>query len=416
MLYLLGSAIKLLPRSLQTALDKKTLSDMNAAIMEDLEPTIDVAIVLNKCCRRWLSDTDIKNLDSINFDMMQTLKEAMFSDTTLGRRKRSLHVIRKRSTYSWTCSQIRSNPLLFLTATDAEITAMSDSEFIECMSDIGRLSKLKPSQRTSLLSKAKVALNKANVCDMTTTELVDLGVITSAFSTSDLSCLPLADSSLVTTLGSLTQWTSADLSALAQRYMSSRTLSSLSGLTSADISMLGSILCGFTSAQIGSIPSAELGKSGAQIAELSMCSTASLTALKNQIVALDAYGPVTSWTAAEVSELKYIIAGLSGAEIQSLTLAALEGLLPEVIPAIPANVLKMLTTNQLDTFTDNQAVSVTDAQRAVMSTEQLKVLGKQESGRQQLIQEVTIVNQSSGTINRILTSSIIAIVLTVLVL
>jgi hypothetical protein len=48
--------------------------------------------------------------------------------------------------------------MLFLTATEAEISAMSNAEFIDCIPDIGKLTDLKSNQRDALLSKAKTVI------------------------------------------------------------------------------------------------------------------------------------------------------------------------------------------------------------------------------------------------------------------
>ena len=46
---------------------------------------------------------------------------------------------------------------------------------------------------------------------METTDLVNLGVIALSFELSDLSCLPLNDDGLVTSLGGLEEWTAAEV-------------------------------------------------------------------------------------------------------------------------------------------------------------------------------------------------------------
>ncbi|XP_053385869.1 uncharacterized protein LOC123563183 isoform X2 [Mercenaria mercenaria] len=301
----------------------------------------------------------------------------------------------KRATFVWTCSQIRSIPMLFLTATAEEITAMDNTEFTECIPDIGKLTDLKSQQRDALLAKAKTALSKNNVCEMETSDLVNLGVVALAFEETDLSCLPLSDSSLVTSLGSLEEWTTAELTALAVRYMSTNTLSDLSTLTSDDITMLGSIFCGFTANQIATAPSAEIGKSGAHIGALHECSIAQLTELVKLATQADAYGPVSTLDAAEITELGYLIAGVSGTEIKELTVAAIEGLDADVIPLIPAAVLKEMTTDQFQSFTDAQAVSITDDQKAVMTEEQKTLLGGQATGGEEVLEEV-VINEDGG--------------------
>ena len=68
----------------------------------------------------------------------------------------TLHSYKKFSiSVKWTCSLIRSSPMMFLTSTADEIEAMENEEFVDCIPDIGKITDLKISQRDACLLKAK---------------------------------------------------------------------------------------------------------------------------------------------------------------------------------------------------------------------------------------------------------------------
>ncbi|XP_053380417.1 uncharacterized protein LOC123563181 [Mercenaria mercenaria] len=368
-LYLLGSAIKVLPKALQAQLDKTVIADMQTALMEELVPDTDEEINLRKCCEKWLNTTDLDNLKEQNFNLMLTVKDAFFADSELLRKKRS-------NLFPWTCRQIRPLPVLFATASAKEIDAMNNQEFVDCLEVIGNIQTLKRWQRELLLTKARTALSKQNVCDMTVSELEQLGVIALGFSVQDISCLPLSNENLVSSLGGLEGWNTQQLSALATRYMSTNSLSNLSTLTSSNITMLGPIICGFTASQISTLSPAEFGNNGEDIGSMTECGLQQWKAFVSLAVQDNAYGPISTWEAEDVNELKFIIAGLSGSEIKELTEAALEGLDADVIPLIPRDVLKNKELAQLQSLSDVQASAVTNSQRAVLTAEQNAVLDR----------------------------------------
>ncbi|XP_060575682.1 uncharacterized protein LOC132733103 [Ruditapes philippinarum] len=369
---------------------RKLFTDEENRIFEDGCFEIDNLIKVNLTTDNGLFIREMVALKLIDVDKVKALQDhEITSVKTFPAKNR-----KRRTAFEWTCSQIRSSPMLFLTATEAEISAMSTAEFIDCIPDIGKLTDLKSNQRDALLSKAKTALSKVNVCDMDTIDLVNLGVVALSFSETDLSCLPLADNGLVTSLGILREWNSTELSALATRYMGVKSLSNLATVTSEDITMLGSILCGFTASQLGTLPAAEIGKSGAHIGELKECAIDQLSQLVKLATHVDAYGPVSTLEASAIEELGYLIAGLSGIQIKELSFEAIEGLDSDVIPVIPKDVLKEMTNDQIKSFTDDQATSVTDDQKAAMTEEQKQYLEGQATGGEEALEEV--VNKDVG--------------------
>lgn len=389
----LGGALRLLPKSLLDSIDQATLAELSFDVMEELKPKIEENIQMKECCERWFNETDAEDLKNITLDFLVSWKNAIFAQPVpVANQTR-----KRRSTNSWDCNLIRSMPELFLTATTEEIAAMNNTEFLDCRVDIGALTALTTEQRTALLAKAKQALNKTDLCLVDPEELAGLGVIVSTMSVSELSCLNLANVVLTSNMGSIVIWTQEKLNALAARYKTTKSIASLSSLTSYDIGVLGSIMCGFSTSDINTIPAVEFGKSGAYIGKLSMCSVTTLNALKTKAIDPNAYGPVTLWTAAEVSELQYLIAGLNGSEIQQLSTSALEGLPPDVIPAIPPDVLKMMTSVQLQALTDQQAFSVTAEQKAVMSESQIQLIEEASTGGESLLPTIDIKTSDSGS-------------------
>lgn len=371
-LYMLGSAIKLLPRDLQKELDMNVIAEMQTTLIDELAPTSEESIKLKECCEKWLNETDLAHLKEQNFNLILTVKEAVvFEAKSAGTRRRR----RAGELFTWTCRLIRPLPILFVTASEEEIDIMSEKDFLDCLSIIGGLQHLRGWQKESLLKKAKKALSEPDVCAMDVNDILDLGVIALAFTVDEISCLPLNESRLITALGSLKGWSVPQLRALAKRYVSANYVTRLTNMTASDISMLGPIMCGFTPAWIVTIPPSEIGQSGEDFESLKPCGIDVLTAFAQLAVQEDSFGPVKSWDAADVTQLKYIVAGLSGGEIQKLSEAAIEGLDESAIPVIPADVLKEMSTDQLKAFSDDQIHSVTKAQKEKMTVDQRVILG-----------------------------------------
>ena len=56
---------------------------------------------------------------------------------------------------SWTCANMRLVSEAFTTVSDAEINYMNDTEFIDCLPDMGSLTSWSAAQKTLLLAKTE---------------------------------------------------------------------------------------------------------------------------------------------------------------------------------------------------------------------------------------------------------------------
>ncbi|XP_060555306.1 uncharacterized protein LOC132716131 isoform X2 [Ruditapes philippinarum] len=195
-LSLLGSAIKVLPRTLQQELNKSVIAEMQSELMRDLIPETDEEISLQKCCEKWLDTADLDNLKEQNFNLMLTVKDAFFANVESNRSK--------RAAFNWTCRQIRPNPILFRTASAKEIDIMDDNEFLDCLEIIGNISNMHRWQHKRLYLKAVKAKGK-NVCSMSKDEIEEFGKIVNAFYVRDLQCVPY-DLELFAFFGSQEDW------------------------------------------------------------------------------------------------------------------------------------------------------------------------------------------------------------------
>ncbi|XP_052768294.1 uncharacterized protein LOC128208761 [Mya arenaria] len=378
-MYKLSGAMYLLSSALQRSLDKMELYSMAEQILTNLVPQDANQQYFRDSCEKWLSGSDLTNIQKMKFQFMVTLKNAMISSYSISKR-------RKRSTsggFSWTCDNVQAYGELFLTATDSEIMGMDNDEFKICLSDIG-LMDWTAKQKTTWRSKLLSAYSVSTVCDVP--DKTNFGTLVQAFTKEEIACLPLSDTTMVASLGSLNGWTADQITALASGYLTASGNTSLSASTDSDVAMLGAIMCGFETSVIATLPATVLVASGATFSMYESCDTDRLAALKGVAIHVDAYGPVASWTAASVSELKYIFGGISAEDMPTLSVEAIEGVSPDVIPLIPGTVLKAMTSDQLGAFTDAQAVAVTSSQKMEMSEEQqaklddLSTLGQEALG------------------------------------
>lgn len=380
-LTLMGSGIILFPRTILQGINASYIASLVETLVNELDPVEENAKKLQKCCQRWWTAQDHSHYEELKYNLQLTISDAV--------RYRLLNPSRrKRSVASWTCADMQLVSEAFTTVTDAEIQAMNATEFVDCLADIGSLTSWSTHQKSLLLNKTEEAFG-TTVCSMPSTDILNLGFIAEALSVSQINCMPLAQDDIVTSLGAISAWTPDQLAAFSQRYMSERSLTDITHFTASEVTQVGSLLCGFSTALLAGISAAVVAASGSQLGELSGCPIPQLVQLKTLAIDPAAYGPVADWTTAEVAELKFVLAGLTGAEISNLSIAAIESLDAAVIPKIPADTLKDLTVAQLQSFTDAQAVSVTADQRAAMSAAQTALLDEAATGGQEQQPEVT---------------------------
>ncbi|KAL3876172.1 hypothetical protein ACJMK2_034043 [Sinanodonta woodiana] len=354
-----GSNIQFLASSEQKLIDKTHLYSILENISVELNPTSEESLRLRECCERWFSPEEKTKVDEARRSVGVTLKDAIVYQLSLNSR-------RKRAVASFTCTHIKAMGEAFAKeATIDEVNAIQNSEFTSCLQTISSMSGWSSDLLTALLAKSVQILG--DVCNMTTDEFVSLNYISTALSAEKISCLPLDSDDIVAAIGQYSTWSSSQLSLLASSYMTLRSLADLENITTTEITSLGHILCGFTTEILASIPPSIIGASGQAIGKLEQCPTAQLQAIKQLASQVSAYGPVANWTAADVSELGIVLAGLTGDEIQQLSSAAIEGIEADIIPKIPPNVLAAMTIAQLAKFSDIQTASITVAQKAAMS-------------------------------------------------
>ncbi|KAK3599307.1 hypothetical protein CHS0354_028671 [Potamilus streckersoni] len=358
-----GSNIQFLTPSEQQLIDKSLIYKILENISAEINPTSEETLRLRECCERWLNPDDKAKVHEARRSVGVTLKDAIVNHL-----RSSNSTKRKRVAVSFTCTHIQIMGKVFATeATIDEVNAIQDSEFSSCLPTIGLMTGWSSDLLTALLAKSEKILG--DVCNMTTEEFVSLNYIATALSTEKIGCLSLDVDDIVAALGQFSTWSDSQLSSLASRYMTERSLTNLANITAAEITSLRHMLCGFSSNILSLIPPSVIGASGQTIGKLDQCPTAKLQTIKQLATHISAYGPVVNWTAADVSELGIIIAGLTDQEIQQLTSAAIEGIAANIIPKIPPNVLSAMTITQLAKFSDIQTASITMAQKSAMSAE-----------------------------------------------
>ncbi|XP_052263349.1 uncharacterized protein LOC127866664 isoform X2 [Dreissena polymorpha] len=367
-MYKLSSAMYHLPAASQASLNKTVLKNMAKSLLTKLVPTDLDGMRARKECEQWLDDAGRAQLKEARFKFLLTLKNALMSSTA--RRKRS-------ATSFWTCSNIQAFPDLFVMANVTEIEGITGNDFKDCILEIGSLN-WNTEQKAALKAKMLSAYNVSSACNIE--DISSIGTLAQTLTVTEINCLNLNNSILVTALGKQAGWSTNQSSALASNVLADRGLTNLSQNDTAFLASLGAIMCGFEPQVIKTMPPTIYLESDPQFSLYSDCTTSHLVALKEVVNDPLVYGAPGTWTAATTSELIYVIGGLTGPEIKNLSRDAIEGITTASIPFIPGNVLKELSMEQLSMLSDRQAVAVTAIQKLALSSEQVNKLTELATG------------------------------------
>ncbi|XP_050392808.2 stereocilin [Patella vulgata] len=351
----------------QKDMDMAALNGVTENILKVLNPTENTDIEIQKCCDRWMSKQDkaiIKSSIKSLYSTIMKAKRAAFESTNSRK---------KRQTETWTCSDIQSVGQAFTDISVSELLAISNTEFSSCIQHLGTLTGWTSDQLNVLYNRTENLL--ANSCNMTESEISSIGNIALGMTVTDINCLNMTSDDAVSALGSLSVWTTAQLTALAEQCKSDRIIS-VSSLSSDDLTALGHILCGFRASELNTINATAVSNCGSQLGSLSpsVCSISHIQALTSVVLQPSGYGHSSTWDAAVFSELGILIAGLSSNNFANMSISAIEGMSVTAIPNIPSSALKAMSVAQLQSFSSQQAIAVTQSQRAAMSIDQRNAL------------------------------------------
>ncbi|XP_050398348.1 uncharacterized protein LOC126816154 [Patella vulgata] len=276
---------------------------------------------------------------------------------------------KKRSTGTVTCNDIKMMGNLASALTASHINGLSDTDFSDCASHLGEVNDWSDTQKAALVTKAKAAWGAVNT--WTENNVLDMGSIGLGLTADEISSLTLSVDSLAT-LGTISGWTTAQLSSGFSKWFGDRTHSTL---TRVELSSIGHFACGIYHTSIGSIPADAYKFAAKDVGSADMCDSNQLTAYAT--LAKTSYGnTVTNWDSSTVKEVGAVIGGLSASDIGTLTEQQLSAIDPTVVSKIPGPTLSGLTATQIAYLSPAQAKSITDAQKADLSTDQKKAISK----------------------------------------
>ncbi|XP_019633186.1 PREDICTED: otoancorin-like [Branchiostoma belcheri] len=271
---------------------------------------------------------------------------------------------RKRQTTVYTCADVQDLGNAAVSLTEAELGAMTAAEFANCVETLGGLTGWSAGQLEVM--RDKVFSDVAAAGSLTTDQILTLGKIATAFTTSHLSALDLSDIDAVYSIAQHSGYSAAQTEAAFTKYLGS---GAVSAITSEHLVGLSNFLGGMTTAQIGQIDNAAFQDAAANIGTLAGLSSDQLTALKNK--AVSASGAVSSWSAADLAEFGTVAAGLETAELSALTNAQVPEVSPAAIPLYPTSTFcSGFSVDQLNLFTMEQAQAVTNEQYFACSAAQ----------------------------------------------
>ncbi|CAH1272907.1 OTOA [Branchiostoma lanceolatum] len=271
---------------------------------------------------------------------------------------------RRRQATVYTCTQVQNLGNAAVSLTTAELSAMTSAEFTNCLEFLGGLTGWSTAQLE--LMRDRVFSDIAAAGSLTTDQIFKLGKIATAFTTTHLSALDLSDIDAVYNIAQHSGYSAAQAEAAFTRYLGSTAVSAIS---SEHLVGLSNFLGGMTTAQIAQIDSTAFTDSVANIGNLTVFSTDQFTALKEK--AVSASGATSSWSAATVTNVGTVAAGLTEAELTALTDAQVPAITPGAIALIPGSTLANgLSTAQLNLLSMEQAQAVTNDQYSALSTDQ----------------------------------------------
>ncbi|XP_066292625.1 otoancorin-like isoform X3 [Branchiostoma lanceolatum] len=271
---------------------------------------------------------------------------------------------RRRQATVYTCTQVQDLGNAAVSLTEAELSAMTSAEFTNCLEFLGGLTGWSTAQLE--LMRDRVFSDIAAAGSLTTDQVFKLGKIATAFTTTHLSALDLSDIDAVYNIAQHSGYSAAQTEAAFTRYLGSTAVSAIS---SEHLVGLSNFLGGMTTAQIAQIDSTAFTDSVANIGNLTVFSTDQFTALKEK--AVSASGATSSWSAATVTNVGTVAAGLTEAELTALTDAQVPAITPGAIALIPGSTLANgLSVAQLNLLSMEQAQAVTNDQYSALSTDQ----------------------------------------------
>ncbi|XP_004709539.1 stereocilin [Echinops telfairi] len=265
------------------------------------------------------------------------------------------------------CADIRGTFPAAWSAT--QIAEMELADFEDCLALFAADPGLGPEELQAAMGKAKQLWGAPR--GFRPEQILQLGRLLIGLGDRELQELTLVDWGVLSTLGQLDGWSSAQLRIVVSSFLrqSGRHVSQLDFI---HLTALGYTLCGLRPEELQLISSWEFSQAALFLGHLPLqCSEEQLEVLAQLLVLPGGFGPVSNWGPEIFTEVGTIAAGIPDLAISALLRGQIQGLTPLAISVIPAPKFAVVfSPTQLSSLTSVQAVSVTPEQMAFLSPEQ----------------------------------------------
>ncbi|XP_078393208.1 otoancorin-like, partial [Cetorhinus maximus] len=248
--------------------------------------------------------------------------------------------------------------------TPKQLMCMSTETFEDTIDVLASIYSFSDEQRVALMDKAVEAWGATS--SFTQEEIANLKSLISVLPASEIKSLDLRSIDNLESMAFCPTWTQEKRAVVLQRFLE------LSGMTAADlgsieISGLGSFVCGMKADQITQLRDDEIKFAANSLGKLT-CSPETLDLLKDKVTKV--FGPMGSWSEAQVSELGNIVAGASVNELKSLDSTIMPYLATTAVRLIPPDRFQALSVSQLEKLGPENAAAVSQSQMEALSEEQ----------------------------------------------
>uniref|UniRef100_A0A8C8TMB9 Stereocilin n=1 Tax=Peromyscus maniculatus bairdii TaxID=230844 RepID=A0A8C8TMB9_PERMB len=265
------------------------------------------------------------------------------------------------------CADIRGTFPAAWSAT--QIAEMELSDFEDCLSLFAEDPGLGPEELRAAMGKAKQLWGAPR--GFRPEQILQLGRLLRGLGERELQELTLVDWGVLSSLGQIDGWSSAQLRAVVFSFLrqSGRHVSHLDFIY---LTALGHTLCGLRPEELRHISSWEFSQAVLFLGSLQLpCSEEQLEVLAYLLVLPGGFGPVSDWGPEIFTEIGTLAAGIPDLALSALLREQIQGLTPLAISVIPAPKFAVVFNPiQLSSLTSVQAVAVTPEQMAYLSPEQ----------------------------------------------
>ncbi|XP_063402694.1 uncharacterized protein LOC134686822 [Mytilus trossulus] len=277
---------------------------------------------------------------------------------------------RDTSAYTLTCDDLKSLGSVGLPAvSEANLMAVNDSEFQDCLLTLGQVTHWLPDQKETLAQKMISIYGTPG--NWTSETIGTAGSMIQGLSVSDINTLNM-DINSVSSLGQLEGWTDEQKRSAYTVFMTNvKNGLPASNLSSTELTALGNFICGMLSTEIDTISPVVYMDSAEAVGGLTHCSATQLQSFAGLAKHADAFGDdISQWDESTVSTVGILIGALSVSEVSALSPGQIDSIDPNMISYFPVEAMKSFTSEQLHNFSPAQAEATTSDQRSQLSHDQ----------------------------------------------